>query len=193
MKFHPTSLAGAFTIELTPFQDKRGLFARTFCMEEFSSIGHTKPFLQINHSRTLGKGSIRGMHFQVPPSTEVKLIRCIRGKIWDVIVDIRKDSPTFLHHIAVELSAENMHMIYVPEGFAHGFQTLTEEVEMIYHHTAFYDKPHERGLPYNDPRLGIQWPLPPINLSERDLSHPSVNENFEGIRVPMEKEPGLPA
>lgn len=183
MKFIPTSLEGAYIVELTPFQDERGLFARTFCMREFAEIGHAQPFVQINHSRTLPQWAIRGMHYQVPPSCEVKLIRCIRGAILDVIVDIRQGSPTFLQHIAVELTEENMRMIYVPEGFAHGFQTLTEGVEMIYHHTQFYTPADERGLPYKDPRLAIEWPHAPTLISERDLGHPAIDADFEGIAL----------
>jgi len=181
MKFISTALAGAYVVELTPFQDDRGLFARTYCKQEFAEIGHTKDFVQINHSRTIPKGAIRGMHFQIPPSAETKLIRVIRGKILDVIVDIRKDSPTFLRHISVELSEENMHMIYVPKGFAHGFQTLTEYCEMIYHHTEYYTPENERGLRYDDPKLEIEWPHPPALVSQRDQQHPLITEAFEGI------------
>ena len=181
MKFIPTALEGAYIIELSPFQDERGLFARTYCKNEFRSIGHEKDFVQINHSRTNPQWAIRGMHFQVPPSSEIKLIRCIRGSIYDVIVDLRKGSPSYLQHIGVELSEENMKMIYVPEGFAHGFQTLTERVEMIYHHTEFYTPEHERGLKYDDPTLNITWKMPPSLVSGRDQQHPMIDEQFEGI------------
>ncbi len=183
MKFIPTALEGAYIIGLEPFKDERGLFARTYCKKEFAAIGHDDDFVQINHSRTIPKAAIRGMHFQVPPSAETKLIRVIRGTILDVIVDIRKDSPTFLQHIQVELSEDNMRMIYVPKGFAHGFQTLTEYCEMIYHHTEFYTPENERGLKYDDPMLHISWPLPPSLVSDRDQNHPALAQQFEGIAV----------
>ncbi len=181
MKFIPTSLEDAYIIELKPFQDERGLFARTYCKKEFATIGHTEDFVQINHSRTIPRAAIRGMHFQVPPSAETKLIRVIRGTILDVIVDIRRDSPTFLQHIKVELSEENMRMIYVPKGFAHGFQTLTTYCEMIYHHTEFYTPENERGLRFDDPVLNIDWPYEPSIVSNRDQNHPLIELAFEGI------------
>lgn len=181
MKFVPTPLDGAYIVELEPFYDERGFFARTYCKNEFSAIGHDKEFVQFNHSMTLEKGTLRGMHFQVPPSAEVKLIRCIRGKVYDVIADIRKNSPTFLAHFGIVLSEENLKMIYVPEGFAHGFQTLADNSQMIYHHTAYYNPSNERGLRYNDPALGINWPLPCKNLTEKDKKYPLINNKFKGI------------
>lgn len=172
MKFHETTLKGVYTIELEPHLDERGFFARTFCKNEFRRIHHQKEFVQFNHSYTVKKGTLRGLHYQVPPMSEIKLIRCIRGKVLDVIVDLREGSPTFLQHIGVELSAKNMRMIYVPEGFAHGFQTLEEHSEMLYHHTNFYSPDHERGIRYNDPLLSINWPLAPSEVSEKDMKHP---------------------
>ncbi len=183
MVFIETPLAGAFVIKLEPFQDERGLFARTFCQKEFEQIGHTENFVQFNHSMTVAKGCIRGMHFQKPPFAEIKLIRCIKGKVWDVIVDIRQNSMTFLKWFGVELSAENQKMIYIPKGFAHGFQTLEPNTELIYHHTAFYTPSAEGGLKYNDPKLKIDWKLTPEQLSKKDQEYNYINENFKGIVI----------
>lgn len=181
MQFHTTPLSGAYSISLEPFVDERGLFARTFCQKEFAAIGHEKDFVQFNHSRNIHKGTIRGLHFQGPPHAEIKLIRCIRGAVFDVLVDARPESPTFLQHFGIELSAENMLMIYIPEGFAHGFQTLEDETELIYHHTAFYTPGVESGLKFDDPSLGIDWPLPPTVISKKDQNNPSINQVFAGL------------
>jgi dTDP-4-dehydrorhamnose 3,5-epimerase len=135
----------------------------------------------MNHSFTAEKGTVRGMHFQHPPHAEIKMVRCIAGAVYDVAVDLRKDSETFLQWYGIELSAENKQMIYIPEGFAHGFQTLTENVELMYHHTEFYTPEAEEGLLYNDPMLNINWPLQINNLSERDTKHPIIQSNFKGI------------
>lgn len=183
MVFIETPLAGAFVIKLEPFQDERGLFARTFCQKKFEQIGHTENFVQFNHSMTVAKGCIRGMHFQKPPFAEIKLIRCIKGKVWDVIVDIRQNSMTFLKWFGVELSAENQKMIYIPKGFAHGFQTLEPNTELIYHHTAFYTPSAEGGLKYDDPKLKINWKLTPEQLSKKDQEYNYINENFKGIVI----------
>lgn len=181
MIFHKTPLVGAYAIELTPFRDERGLFARTFCEREFQAIGHQKPFVQLNHSRNTQKGTIRGLHYQNPPFAEIKLIRCIRGAVYDVLVDIRKGSPTFLQHYGIELSEHNMQMIYIPEGFAHGFQTLEDQTELIYHHTAFYTPGVESGLKFDDELIGINWPLPPTIISKKDQRHPLLSKTFTGI------------
>ncbi len=181
MILHSTPLSGAFIIDLEPFQDDRGLFARTFCQREFEAIPHTKPFVQFNHSHTNDIGTLRGMHYQNPPHAEIKLIRCIKGKVYDVIIDIRKESPTYLQHIGVELSAENMRMIYVPEGFAHGFQTLEEHSELIYHHTAYYEPTSEGGIRFDDPLIGISWPMEPTVMSEKDQKYPYLTKDFAGV------------
>jgi dTDP-4-dehydrorhamnose 3,5-epimerase len=181
MIFTETALKGSFIISLEPYSDERGWFARTFCKKEFEKIGHQKEWVQMNHSFTIHQGTIRGMHFQLPPFTEIKMVRCIAGSVLDVIVDIRKDSATFLQWFSVELSAANKLMIYIPEGFAHGFQTLENNSELIYHHTEFYQPGVEGGLLYNDPQLNIQWPLPVQNISERDINHPLLDNNFKGI------------
>ncbi len=181
MIFTPTILPGSYTIDLSPVSDSRGWFARTYCKNEFAQIGHTKEWVQINHSFTAAPGSIRGMHYQLPPFTEIKMLRCIAGAVYDVIVDIRKDSPTFLRWFGTELSSANKKMLYIPAGFAHGFQTLRADSELIYHHSELYTPGAEAGLRYNDPALGIQWPLPTTELSERDKQHPLLNANFTGI------------
>jgi len=181
MIFTQTPLAGAYCIDLQPFSDERGWFARFYCKEEFSRIGHTKEWVQMNHSVSNEKGTLRGLHFQLPPYREIKMVRCIRGAVLDVIVDLRRDSASFLSHFAQELSADNRKMLYIPEGFAHGFQTLTDNAELIYLHTEFYRPNAEGGLKYDDPALGVSWPLPVAVVSERDSKHPFIDKNFKGI------------
>ena len=181
MIFNETLLKGSYVIDLEPFTDERGWFARTFCKDEFSKIGHHKEWIQINHSFTNQQGLIRGMHYQLPPFSEIKLVRCIAGKVFDVIVDIRKNSPTFLQWLGAALSAENKKMMYIPEGFAHGFQTLTNNCELIYHHTSIYKPGVEGGLKYDDEMLAIHWPLPLAAMSERDKTHSYLDKDFKGI------------
>ncbi len=181
MIFTETVLKGSYVIGLNPFTDERGWFARTYCKNEFSNIGHVQEWVQINHSFTKKKGAVRGMHFQLPPFSEIKLVRCIAGAVYDVIIDLRKGSPTFLKWFGAELSAQNKKMIYIPEGFAHGFQTLSDECELIYHHTQFYTAGAEGGIKYNDPKININWPLPVINISERDNQHSLLDKNFKGL------------
>jgi dTDP-4-dehydrorhamnose 3,5-epimerase len=181
MTFTPTLLPGSFVIDLSPFKDDRGWFARVYCKNEFKAIGHDKEWVQLNHSVTNAKGTVRGMHYQLPPFREIKMVRCIAGAVFDVIVDLRRDSATFLQWFGTELSAENKRMLYIPEGFAHGFQTLTADCELLYHHTAFYTPAAEAGVRYNDPKINIQWPLPVSGLSERDARHPLLDDNFNGI------------
>lgn len=183
MIFHATNLEGAFVIEPEPSRDRRGLFARTFCRREFAAIGHDKEFVQFNHSLNRKPGTVRGLHYQKPPHAEIKLIRCVRGAVFDVIVDIRRDSRTFLQYTSVELTERNMKMIYVPEGFAHGFQTLAPATELIYHHTAYYAPGSEGGIRYDDPLLGIPWPLPVAELSEKDQGYPHLDSGFSGVRL----------
>ena len=181
MKFTETKLNGSFIIDLDVFSDERGWFARTYCKKEFKNIGHDKEWVQLNHSYSAKKGTIRGMHFQLMEHKEIKLVRCIAGAVYDVIVDIRKNSPTFMQWIAVELSAANKKMIYIPEGFAHGFQTLTDGAELIYHHSNFYNSEYERGIMFNDEKPGIHWPLKETGMSARDKSHPFIDKDFQGI------------
>ena len=178
MTFTPGPLEGSYTIDLSPFGDSRGWFARTYCENEFLQIGHHKPWVQLNHSVTFHSGVIRGMHYQLRPFSEVKMVRCVVGSIFDVIIDIRSDSPTFLKWFGTELSGENKRMLYIPEGFAHGFQTLSENCELIYHHTEFYNPKAEAGIRFDDPKIGIHWPLDVTSLSDRDQLHPYLNNNF---------------
>lgn len=180
MIFEELKLKGAYVISLELRTDDRGGFARTFCKNEFAKIGHTKEFVQMNHSYNTHKGTIRGMHFQLPPHQEIKLIRCVKGAVVDVIVDLRKDSPTFLQHVAVEISAENKKMMYVPEDFAHGFQTLEDHSELIYHHTQFYTPSADAGVRFDDPALKINWPLPPVMVSDKDRLYPLIDNKFKG-------------
>lgn len=181
MIFSHSPLNGSYTIELSPFSDSRGWFARTYCKDEFKQIGHVKEWVQLNHSVTYKAGSIRGMHYQVQPYREIKMVRCIAGAVYDVIVDLREGSSTFLNWFGTELSAENKKMLYIPEGFAHGFQTLTDNSELIYHHTELYTPGAEAGIKYNEPLVNIQWPLPVTEISERDKNHPYLDVHFKGI------------
>lgn len=181
MIFTPIPLAGCYVIQLTPNNDDRGWFARTYCKREFSQIGYQDEWAQMNHSFTLLKGTIRGLHYQLPPHKETKLVRCVRGRIFDVVVDIRKGSPTFLKWHGIELSESLMNMLYIPEGFAHGFQTLTDECQLLYNHSAFYEPDSEAGIRYNDPLLNIRWPLELTVISDRDNDHELLLDNFKGI------------
>jgi len=183
MIFFELPLAGAFLIELQPFQDERGLFARTFCQKEFSRIGFDKQIVQINHSVTRQKGTIRGMHYQHPPASEIKIIRCIQGEAFDVIVDIREGSSTFMKWHGVKLAKNNMRMVYIPKGFAHGFQSLTDNCELIYLHSEFYSPDHEHGFRYDDPAVSISWPCSLLQISQRDTSHPFLQNDFRGIEL----------
>ncbi len=171
MNFTETPLKGSYIVTPEPHGDSRGWFMRSFCKKEFGSIGHSGEWVQMNHSFTAKKGSVRGMHFQLPPHEEIKLVRCVAGSVYDVIIDLRKDYPTYLNWFGEVLSAENKKMIYVPEGFAHGFQTLTDDAELLYNHSDFYNAAFEAGILYNDQKINIQWPLPVTEISERDISH----------------------
>lgn len=181
MKFIKTKLKDLYIIEPEPFEDDRGRFYRILCKNELKEIGHTKEIVQINHSLTTQKGVIRGMHFQYPPKAEIKLVKCINGKVFDVAIDLRKNSPTFLQWHGEIISAKNLKIMYIPEGFAHGFQTFEENSELLYFHTEFYSSEHEGGVRYDDPLIDIEWPLEVSDLSERDKNHKLLNENFEGI------------
>lgn len=168
MIFTETALSGAFVVDLERIDDERGFFARAFCQQEFALRGLKAIIAQANISFNRHKGTIRGLHFQFPPSAETKLIRCSRGAILDVIVDLRPESPTYLQHVSVELTAESRRAMYVPERFAHGFQALTPDAETSYFVGEFYAPAAEGGLFYADPRLAIQWPLPPVEISAKD-------------------------
>lgn len=181
MKFNPTPLAGAYTIELERKGDDRGFFARFFCMEEFAKAGLINTFPQINNSLTRNKGTLRGMHYQLPPSAEVKVVRCIRGSLYDVILDLRPDSATFGKWFGETLTAENRTMMYVPQGFAHGFVTLEDDTEAFYLVSSIYAPQQERGVRYNDPAFGIQWPLDPVEISEKDKNWRDFDPEWHGI------------
>jgi dTDP-4-dehydrorhamnose 3,5-epimerase len=172
MRVHTTLISDLSVVETTPVADSRGEFTRLYCEKELQSvIGHRR-ILQINHSRTTARGTVRGLHYQCSPNSEMKLVRCVKGRIWDVAVDLREDSPTFLNWHAEELTPSNALMMVIPEGFAHGFQVLDSNSELLYLHTAFYEPTAEGGVRYNDPSLAISWPLPVTDLSMRDAEHP---------------------
>lgn len=179
MRFTETPLAGAWVVDLEPRTDERGFFARVYCANEFTEHGLDPAVAQVNMSQNEAVGTVRGMHYQLPPATETKLIRCTRGALYDVIVDLRRDSPTYLQHFGVELSAENRRALYVPAMFAHGFQTLVDDTEALYQVGEFYTPGVERGLRHDDPALGIRWPLPTKVISAKDLSWPLLSETPE--------------
>jgi dTDP-4-dehydrorhamnose 3,5-epimerase len=181
MKFSPTPIAGSYVIDLDPFLDERGWFTRFYCKDEFLQIGHNKEWVQMNHSMTYTQATVRGMHFQCPPYQEIKIVRCIAGVIFDVIIDLRKDSDTFLHWFGCELSAANRKMLYIPQGFAHGFQSLTENCQLIYLHSEMYTPGAEGGIRFNDPAINVQWPLPATIVSPKDSQLPLIDSSFKGI------------
>jgi dTDP-4-dehydrorhamnose 3,5-epimerase len=181
MTFSQTPLLGSYVINLSPYSDERGWFARTYCENEFAEIGHGARWVQMNHSYTTKKGTVRGMHYQLPPYREIKMVRCVRGKVFDVIIDIRRSSDTFRQWFGVELSPAAMNMLYIPEGFAHGFQTLADDSELLYHHSEFYTPNAEGGIRFDDPSVNIKWPLEVTSVSERDRNHPLLTKEFKGI------------
>lgn len=176
MIFTQTELKDAYIIDIERRSDERGFFARTWCAQEFAQHGLVATIAQANMSYNARKGTLRGMHFQRAPHAEVKIVRCTRGAIYDVIIDLRPDSPTFKRWIGVELTQDNQRMLYVPEGFAHGFQALTDDTETAYNVSAFYTPGAEGGVRYNDPAFDIQWPLPVSVISEKDANWP----DFQG-------------
>ena len=181
LEIENTALTGVQRITLTPFEDHRGVFDRLFCQRELKEVIGNRQIVQINHSRTAAVGAIRGLHYQYPPVAEMKLIRCLKGKVWDVAIDLRSGSPTFLSWHAEELSASNKRMMVIPEGCAHGFQVLEPNSELLYLHTSFYRPEYEGGIRYNDPEIIINWPLPVSDISQRDQNHPLINENYPGL------------
>ena len=170
MQFRKSPIKGAWVIDIEPLSDERGFFARSFCAREFEKHGLSPSLVQCNLSYNRRKGTLRGLHCQIPPAAEPKLVRCTAGAIYDVIVDLRPDSPGYLRHFGVELTAENRRALYVPELCAHGFQTLTDDTEVTYQMGAFYQPEFQRGFRYDDPAFSIQWPLPVSVISEKDLS-----------------------
>lgn len=183
LQYSNTSLPGLRLIQRQRIGDQRGFLDRLFCAEELAAAGWLRPIAQINHTYTQRQGTVRGMHFQYPPHAEMKLVTCLRGAVWDVAVDLRQDSPTFLSWHAEELSPENQRALLIPEGFAHGFQALTSDVEMLYCHSASYAPDAEGGLHPEDSSLSINWPQPISELSERDTSHPLINDEFKGVKI----------
>lgn len=172
MRFVETGLPGALVVEPEPFADARGLFARTWCAREFSAHGLVSQFVQGSTSFNARRGTLRGMHFQAPPHAEVKLVRCTRGAIHDVIVDLRPASPTYTRHFAIPLTAANRVALYIPEGFAHGFQALEDDTEVLYQMSAVFVPEAARGVRWNDPAFGIDWPIRATILNTRDASYP---------------------
>jgi dTDP-4-dehydrorhamnose 3,5-epimerase len=182
MKIAATPLSGLHEIQHAVIGDARGRFTRLFCEQELSCIRPGLHFTQINLSETKGQGAVRGMHYQLPPAAEAKFIRCLRGRVFDVAVDVRAGSPTFLRWHAIELGEDNLRAVFIPEGFAHGFQALTDEVQLLYMHTAPYAPGSEAGVRHDDPRLAIVWPLPVTMLSERDRGYALIDDGFVGVR-----------
>ena len=176
-------LNGLKIVQRKAIEDERGFLSRVFCAEAFAQYGFEKAVNQINQTLTRQKGAVRGLHYQLPPNAEIKLVSCIKGEVLDIAVDLRKDSPTFLHWYGEVLSESNRRSLLIPEGFAHGFQTLTDDCEMLYLHSAPYVKESEAAINIADPKLAITLPLAITDISERDKSHPMINHNFEGIVV----------
>lgn len=179
----PTRLAGLMLVQRRRAGDARGYLQRLFCAEELHEAGWTLPLAQLNHTYTAGRGTVRGLHFQHPPHAEIKLVSCLRGEVWDVAVDLRRGSPTFLQWHGEVLSADNGRALLIPHGFAHGFQTLTGDVEMLYAHSAAYTAAAEGGLHPQDPRLALPWPLAVSGLSARDAGHAHIGEGFDGVSL----------
>jgi len=183
VKLLATAIEGVFVVETSVITDYRGSFSRLFCEQELASVIGERQIVQVNQSRTERVGIVRGMHFQFPPVAEMKLVRCIKGRVWDVSVDLRAGSPTFLQWHAEELAPQNTRMMVIPEGCAHGFQVLEPDSEMLYLHTAFYRPEKAGGVPFDDPRLAISWPLPIANILAKEKQHSPVSSDFSGIKI----------
>ncbi len=183
MKILDTPLADLKIVQSLAHRDDRGAFMRLFCAQELRPVLGHRQILQINQSITRHAGAVRGMHFQYPPHAEMKMVRCLRGRVWDVAIDLRTESPTFLHWHAEELAGDDTQMLVIPEGFAHGFQVLEPNSELLYLHTAFFQPASEGGLRHDDPLLAIAWPLPPRDLSPRDRSHSLLTAEFTGVAL----------
>ena len=183
MKFYETALRGAFAIEQTPFRDDRGEFTRAFCRRIFHEMGLIDDFVQTNQVRTTRRGTIRGLHYQTPPSAEAKLFRCVRGSVQDVMVDLRRGSPTFLRWHSEVLNEDNLRMVYCPPGFAHGFQTLESCCDVTYQVSAYYT-PHLEGcIRYNDPLINVQWMASDVLVSSKDANCPLLTSDFRGLEI----------
>ena len=183
MRLITTPIKGLIVSETSRMSDHRGAFARLFCEQDLAEVLVGRHIVPINHSRTSLVGTIRGMHYQNAPQAEMKLVRCLKGKVWDVAVDLRKESQSFLQWHAVELSEENGKMMLIPEGCAHGFQVLEPESELLYLHTAAYSPTTEGGVRYDDPKLAIVWPMAVTDLSDRDKAHPLIKDEFCGVEL----------
>lgn len=183
MQFYPTSVNGARLISPDPRWDERGFFARFFCEREFADNGLERSFVQINNSLSTKKGTLRGPHYQLPPCAEVKVVRCVRGALYDAIVDLRPNSPTYRKWFGAELTADNRFMMYVPRGCAHAMLTLSDGAEAIYLVSAFYEPEQERGVRWNDPAIGIKWPIEPADVSLKDAAWPDLDPAFHGIEL----------
>src|SRR5215471_1989581 len=181
MIFTETKLKGAFILDIEKREDSRGFFGRVFCQNEMKAHGLNPKIAQANTAFNLRKGTVRGMHFQFPPAAETKLVRCTRGAILDTIVDLRPESTTYFQHVSVELNEDNHRALFVPERFAHGYQTLDDDTDTSYFVGEFYSPSNEYGIPYNDPRLGLQWPLPITVVSEKDQRFASLDESEHEI------------
>lgn len=182
MKLHATPIEGLWEIATRPVGDARGALTRVYCQAAFEVVAPRLQIVQVNHTATAQRGTVRGLHVQRAPALEFKVVRCLRGRVFDVAVDLRHGSATFGCWHAVELSALNQRQLLIPPGVAHGFQTLEDQVEMLYQHSAAYAPLHELGVRHDDPRLGIAWPLPVSAISQRDLAHPPLDAAFEGVR-----------
>jgi len=178
-----TGLPGVLVLQRKPQVDERGWFERMHGTEDLAGVVGPRSIVQVNRTLTRTRATVRGMHYQVPPSAEAKIVSCLRGAIFDVAVDLRRDSPTFLRWHAEMVTAENSRSLFIPEGFAHGFQAVADDCEVLYFHTAAYDPAAERGVHPQDPRVAIAWPLPVEHLSERDASHPALAPEFDGIAL----------
>ena len=176
-----TPISGLRVLQRKPIGDSRGYLERLFCSEELQALASSKPIAQINHTLTENRGTVRGMHFQSPPHAEIKFVSCLRGEVFDVAVDLRYNSPTFLRWHAELLRADDHKTLVIPEGFAHGFQTLSDDCEMLYFHTNTYQPRAEGGLNAQDPKLAIAWPLPMAGLSSRDATYPFLDNDFTGL------------
>ena len=181
--FTKTSLHELLVVQRKTIDDHRGFLSRFYCMDEFLEADINASIVQMNHTLTRKRGAVRGLHFQKPPHAEAKMVSCLKGEVWDVAVDLRRDSPTFLKWHGEILSAENRRSLLIPKGFAHGFQTLLEDCELIYLHTERYHPESENALNVLDPKLDIKWPLELKDLSERDTNHPFIDNNFKGLTL----------
>ena len=181
--FTKTFLEGVFIVEPKPICDERGYFERYFCAQDFKEIGIHKPIVQINHSKTIGKGAVRGIHYQIPPFCETKIVRCLKGAIYDVAVDLRADSPTFLQYFGTELSEENGKYLAIPNGFGHAFQALSDETEILYLVTEYFNAEADRTLNALDSTINIKWQLEIGLMSQKDKNAPCVNQELNGLKI----------